>query len=177
MIRTARLQLVPATVELVSAELQGSVHLAAVAGFTVPASWPPQYHDRSALEYVLTRLVHHGEHAEWWFAYLVHRADPAVVVGTAGFAGPPREGAVEIGYSVLPEYQRQGFASEAARGLVARAFEESAVAKVVAHTLPHLLPSIGVLSKCGFRQVDRPAEAEEAGAIRFELPRAAWLGT
>lgn len=177
MIRTARLQLVPATVELLSAELQSPARLAAVAGFTVPSSWPPEHHEPSALEYVLTRLIHHEEYPEWWFAYLVHGADPALVVGTAGFKGPPRNGAVEIGYSVLPEYQRRGFASEAARGLVARAFEESEVDRVVAHTLPHLLPSIGVLVKCGFLQVDGPAEAEEAGAIRFELPRAAWLGT
>jgi len=53
---------------------------------------------------------------------LVHR-DGAVVVGTAGFKGPPgADGVVEIAYGVVPEHQGKGFATEAARALVAYAF-------------------------------------------------------
>jgi RimJ/RimL family protein N-acetyltransferase len=74
-----------------------------------------------------------------------------VVIGIAGYKGPALDdGSVEIGYSVLPAFQRRGLATEAVLGLVDRAFESESVERVLAHTLPHLEPSIGVLCKAGF---------------------------
>lgn len=87
------------------------------------------------------------------------------VVGVAGFKGPPDgEGQVEIGYAVVPTYHRRGLASEAVEALVAYAADTDEVTRVVAHTLPHLTPSMGVLEKTGFVLDDA---FDDDGVVRF----------
>ncbi|MER3514457.1 MAG: hypothetical protein C4310_08775 [Chloroflexota bacterium] len=57
-----------------------------------------------------------------------------VLVGSGGFKGPPHAGAVEIGYSVLPQYQGKGYATEMVAGLVRRALKHAEVDRIVAET-------------------------------------------
>ena len=55
------------------------------------------------------------------------------MIGTCGFKGPPTDdGTVEIGYGVLPEFRRQGHATEAARGLIEHALAHPTVTRVKA---------------------------------------------
>ncbi len=172
---TERLELVPATMELTRAALHGRPTLAAALGATVPATWPPDFLDSAALEFTLERLSEGPEQAGWWLHFVVHVLDGAsrLLVGSAGYKGPPtRDGRVEIGYGIVRDEQRRGYASEAVRGLLRRAFAEPAVRSVIAETLPVLTPSIGVLAKCGFH---RTGEGSEPGVIRFELTRAEYL--
>lgn len=169
---TERLDLVPATPILTRAALGAGDLLATAIGASVPPSWPPQYLDTAALEFTLARLAQGPEQAGWWMYFIVLREGEKgrILIGSGGYAGPPSEdGAVELGYGIVPEHQRRGYASEAVCGLARRAFAFPAVTKVIAQTLPELLPSIGVLKKCGFRLTGPGAEA---GAIRFELTRA-----
>jgi len=77
-----------------------------------------------------------------------------------------------VGYSVLEGYQGQGYATEGVRALLAWAFRDARVRRVIAETLPDGAASRRVLAKNGFAQADEPAA--EAGAIRFALPRDAW---
>jgi len=71
-------------------------------------------------------------------------------VGVGGFKGKPSwEGTAEIGYSVMPDYQRLGFALEAVAGLVGWAFPTRR-GLVTAETLPALEVSIRVLENNGF---------------------------
>lgn len=172
MIVTERLTLVPATVATVQAALDGPDALAATLGAVVPAGWPPQFVDAPALEFILARLDAGLEQAAWWMYFVLLPRDGAspTLVGSAGYKGPPSaDGTVELGYGIVSEYQRRGFASEATRGMVARAFRFPAVRRVIAETLPELTPSIGVLQKCGFRLI---GEGSEPGVIRFEITRA-----
>jgi RimJ/RimL family protein N-acetyltransferase len=69
---------------------------------------------------------------------------------------------------VLPDFRRQGYATEAAAGLIARAFAHPAVGRVIAETFPELPASIGVLRRLGFSPVDG---GSEPGVLRYELPR------
>lgn len=172
MIRTERLTLVPATDASTRAALDGPAALAASLGAVVPATWPPEYLDGPALDYTLDRLAEGPEQAGWWLHFIVLEGDGAgrVVIGSAGFRGPPSpDGTVEVGYGIVSDHQRRGYASEATRGLVARAFALPQVTRVIAETLPKLAPSIGVLRKCGFRHI---GAGSEPGVIRFELTRA-----
>ena len=172
MIVTRRLELIPATPALVRAALDTRAALEAALPATVPTSWPPDLLDRAALEFVLARLAEGPAQFGWWlhFVVLVEGAR-RVAVGSAGYKGPPCEGAVEVGYAIVGDHQRRGYASEALDGLVARAFAAPAVDRVIAETLPELAPSIGVLHKAGFRLT---GEGSEPGVIRFELPRGAY---
>lgn len=174
MIGTERLELVPATAGLVRAALEGPEALAEALGAQVPSTWPPEFLDRAAFEFTLERLGEGPDQAGWWLHFIVRPDGPAdrLLIGSAGYKGPPSaDGVVEVGYGIVRDQQRRGFASEAVRGLLRRAFADAAVRTVIAETLPELVGSIGVLSKCGFRLV---GEGSEPGVIRYALTRAAY---
>jgi 8-oxo-dGTP pyrophosphatase MutT (NUDIX family) len=76
------------------------------------------------------------------------------VVGDAGFLGPPEGGRVELGYSVLPDHRGKGYATEAARALVAWALGQPGVERVVADPELDNAASRRVLEKIGMRPLD-----------------------
>jgi RimJ/RimL family protein N-acetyltransferase len=77
-----------------------------------------------------------------------------VVVGDAGFHGSPNdEGRVEIGYAVITEHRRRGFAEEAVRAILAWAVRECGVTRFSARIEPQNIPSLNLIRKLGFAQV------------------------
>jgi RimJ/RimL family protein N-acetyltransferase len=170
-IETERLELLPATAELIGAALRGERDLGEALRAAVPPTWPPEYVDRDALEVTLKRLEEGPRQEGWWMYFVVLRdgGPGRVLIGSAGYKGPPSaDGTVEVGYGVVHDRRRQGFASEAVRGLLRRAFALPEVRIVIGETLPELVPSIGVMQKCGFRLI---GAGSEPGVIRFELTR------
>jgi RimJ/RimL family protein N-acetyltransferase len=168
---TERLELVPATTESTRAALAGTGELTTSLGASVPTTWPPTFLDEPSLKYTLERLAEGPEQTGWWLHFIVLKgsAGGRTLIGSGGYKGPPSaDGTVEIGYGIVSDHQRRGYASDATRGLVARAFAVPRVRRVIAETLPELQPSIGVLEKCGFRLL---GEGSEPGVIRFELTR------
>jgi [ribosomal protein S5]-alanine N-acetyltransferase len=171
MIRTERLELVPATGDLLAAALESSAALSGSLGAHVPPTWPPEFLDDPALQFTLDRLAGAPEERTWWmyFVLLAREATERMLIGSAGYKGPPmQDGTVEVGYGIVSDHRRRGYASETVRALVSRAFEQPRVRRVIAETLPELIGSIGVLRKCGFESV---GEGSEPGVIRFELTR------
>lgn len=173
---TPRMHLIPATLELLNAELHGSASLSAFIGAYVPANWPPEHYDEKAVRWTLEQLSRPNADTRWWTHYFVLQSKtsaPDVVIGVGGYTGPPTPaGAVEIGYSILPTYQRHGYASEAAAGLVKNAFLKGARV-VAAHTLTGDPASGGVLLNNGFRLVGAGLEDNTS---RYELSKAEWAG-
>lgn len=173
MLRTARLRIVPATPAIARADLAGPDALAQVLGLPVHPQWRPELFDAPAIEYSLRQLEADPAEAGWAFHYIVREGTSAtgpLVIGIVGYKGKPGpDGSVEIGYSVVPEYQRQGIATEAAGALVLNAFQHPAVTRVLGETLPSLAPSIAVLERNGFHLI---GEGSEPGVIRFEITRA-----
>lgn len=143
----------------------------------VPPSWPPELYDAEAARHLLEWVLDHPDQSGWGLYYVLHR--PAglgpSLIGAAGFKGAAdAAGSVELGYGILPEYQRRGYATEAVQGLVAFAFASPQVRTVVGQTLPHLTPSIRVLEKAGFRYVGDghdPHAPPGERVIRYELSR------
>ena len=175
MTTTPRLDLVPADPDSVDAALDGPDALAACLGASVPATWPPELLDRPALEFMRSHLAEGPEQDGWWLHFVLLRGvgEGRTLVGGAGYKGPPSaDGTVEVGYGVVAEHQRRGYATEAVRGLVARAFALPVVRRVIAETYPDHEASIGVLRQCGFRPGG--GDGSEPGVIRFELTRAAY---
>ncbi len=176
---TPRLRLIPATEPLLRASLAGHAALAEAIGRTVPASWPPEHYDAAAVQFTLDWLRKRPADAAWGFYFMelpVAAGGPGTLVGAGGFKGAPDwDGIVEIGYSVLPEFQRRGYALEAVGGWVEFAFSHPKVQMICAHTLAAGAASIGVLRKAGFIPV---GHGNDAGAppdqevVRFELQRA-----
>jgi len=94
---------------------------------------------------------------------------PRTLVGAGGYFGPPdAEGTVEIGYSVLPEWQRRGYASEMVQALLDHAFTFANIKRVIAHTTAANPASISVLLRCGFHA---EGAGREFGTLRFGCSR------
>ena len=182
LLRTPRLDLVPGAAAHLRAALEGREALAAALDAEVPESWPPEFYDADAVRYMLGQLPEDGAGDDWGFYYLVLRADEApgaparpTLVGAGGFKGAPDErGEVEVGYSLVPEHQHRGYATEAVLRWAAFAFGDPRVRTVVAQTLPSLGPSIRVLERAGFRFAgeghDPHAPAGES-VLRYKLTR------
>ena len=164
---TERLRLVAADSVLMRAELEGRKALSSLLGVQIPDNWPPgDYVD--ALPAFTARLGEAADSVGWytWYSCLKEGG----LIGAGGFKGPPGlSGSVELGYSVLPQYRKLGYASEAASALVLWAFSHDEVGIIVAETAEENHGSIAVLGRAGFCRVGR---GSEDGMIRFQLCRA-----
>ena len=190
-IRTERLEIVPGTLELARAGASGNLDaFARMLGVGIPPGYPPPEYDQPFLDWDVRFHEAHPDAVGWggWHFVLVEEggqgagpsqrealplaagAPARVLIGGGGFKGPPTpEGAVEIGYSLIPSYHGRGLGKEAVIALVAWAFEHHEVRVVIADTMPELVPSIRLLDGCGFQRV---GPGPEERSIRFELDRA-----
>ncbi len=108
----------------------------------------------------------------WTHGFALVHPVSGLVIGACGFKGPPgADGAVEIAYGVVPDYQGKGYATEAAQALVAYARDSAQVRTVRAHTLPEMNASTGVLTKCGFKRIGEVNDPEDGVVWRWELPQ------
>lgn len=82
-------------------------------------------------------------------------AEPAgIVVGHAGFHGPPDdEGVVEVAYSVDPAHRRKGYAKQMLRLLLQRVDADPAVTAVRASIRPDNVGSRATIAGFGFKKV------------------------
>jgi RimJ/RimL family protein N-acetyltransferase len=120
MIRTERLDLTATTLDLAEAELTSLERFAEMLGASIPDGWPPGLYDRGAMTFFRDRLRESS--AEGWYGwYAVLRAEH-LLVASIGFCGPPKDGVVELGYSVVEAYRRRGIATEAVTAMAAHAF-------------------------------------------------------
>ena len=168
-----RLTLVASTATHVRTELEAPGQLAQLLGAIVSPAWPSGEYDRDAMEFFLACFEEGGESAEGWYGWYAlgphDQPGPRSLIGAGGYFGPPdAQGTVEVGYSVLPEWQRRGYASEIVRLLTAHAFTFTRTKRIIAHTTEKNLASIRVLLRCGFQQVGAGAAD---GMLRFECPR------
>jgi len=167
---TERLELVRATAERLRADLAGHAALAVALAAIVPDNWPPELYDRGATEWALRHAEEHPVQGTWGMYYVVDpgASDGPTAAGVVGFKGAPEAGIVELGYSILPQFRRRGYATEAVAALVDLAFAHDEVERIAAQTLPELSASIGVLLRSGFELV---GAGTDSGAIRYELRR------
>ncbi|HBO43085.1 MAG TPA: GNAT family N-acetyltransferase [Planctomycetaceae bacterium] len=176
MIVTARMRLVPATVALARAELTDRAEFARLLSATVPDEWPPEIL-ADALPVFLEWIEAAPDRVGWYVWYAMMRAPREardmladdvgdILIASGGFKGPPQDGTVEIGYSVLPRFQRQGYATEMVRALIGWAFARSDVTRIVAETTEDNTPSVRLLHRLGFVRTE---PSVEPGHIRFSL--------
>jgi ribosomal-protein-alanine N-acetyltransferase len=105
----------------------------------------------------------------WVFGFAVIHRDDQCVIGAASFKGPPDDdGGVEIAYGIVPAYQGQGYATEAASALVEFAMERVEVCTIRAHTMPDGSASMRVLVKTGFQLVGDVVDEEDGAVCRWE---------
>ena len=83
----------------------------------------------------------------WLFFYKPER----LVVGAASFNGPPTaDGAVDLGYQVVPAHRRRGLTIEGCGALINWAFCDSRTLRIVADCAADNAASVRTLEKLGF---------------------------
>jgi RimJ/RimL family protein N-acetyltransferase len=152
-VHTDRLRLevldLPAIESLLAGDLR-ALEAATGAHFRWPA--PPPYM-AEALPDVRERLRVRPEEAPWW-TWLIVRQDTGEAVGSVALAGPPDpSGAVLVGYTVYPEHEGHGFATEAVRGMIGWAFRQPGVRQVRALAPVWNTPALRVAENVGMRPV------------------------
>jgi len=100
-----------------------------------------------------------------WGSWFVIRKEDNRVIGDIGFKGKANhEGAVEIGYGILPEAQNQGYATEAVKAIIHWAFSDTQVKRIIAECDENNYPSIKVLEKVKMNRIK-----VQDGMIYWEL--------
>ena len=171
---TARIELVPHTPQSLSALFAGYDEFAKTFGMPAAAGLREFYNSGDVSPDWLAQLTAAKEPDPWMHGFaVVHRVD-RLVIGTAGFKGPPADDGqgrfCEIAYGIAPEYQNQGFATETAAALVAFAIANGNLTFIRAHTLPEPNASTRVLTKCGFTKIGEVVDPEDGLVWRWERP-------
>ena len=152
-----QVRLLAASVPLLKALNDDRTLFSELVGSSVPDGWPefPE-----AIGFTLEHLQTASEaDRSWSMQFFVEQATGGLL-GSGGFAAPPVERTVEIGYEIAPEFRGRGFGAAAAQALVERAVASGEVDHVLAHTLAGPNPSTGVLVSLGFEHVDTQEDPE-----------------
>jgi len=164
-----QVRLVPATVPLLNALNEDRDVFGDLMGSPVPDGWPefPE-----AIGFTLDHLRNASEADRAWSMQFF--VDPATgrLLGSGGFAAPPVDRTVEIGYEVAFEFRGRGYGTAAARALVERAVTSGEVDLVIAHTRPGPNPSTGVLVSLGFQHVADQMDPEVGTVWEWRWTRA-----
>lgn len=83
--------------------------------------------------------------------YIVELSESGCAVGVCGLAKRDFLDDVDIGYAFLPQYWGQGYAFEAASGVLAHAKHDLGLRRIVATVRPENAASIRLLEKLGLR--------------------------
>lgn len=168
MIETERLLLIPCGSAHFEAFFQSEQNLAELLDVSLASGWTqfPEAMPKCS-EMLKLNLQNH----DWGLHLFIHKADRKLI-GMGGFKGAVNAtGAIEIGYEISPDYQKQGLATEAAAGLIERAFSQPKVEMVDAHTLPEENYSCRILRKCGLLKIGEKYDPEDGEVWHWRIFR------
>lgn len=157
----ARLELTPLPAAAAAALPDDRSAAAGVIGSSLSAAWP-----LADLLDVIPMQAAAEPDDERFGIWLIIERDTNTVVGDIGFMGPPDGGTVEIGFSVIPDRRRRGYATEATRSLIDWAFRDPRIREVTARSEPENEASARVLRAAGFARV-----GEGRGVLRWHRTR------
>ena len=115
---------------------------------------------------MLEGCLRHPDQWDWYAIWMIEKTD-GTHVGDLCFKGLRENGIAEIGYGILEEYRRQGYATEAVQAACRWAFRHAEVKSLEAETETENAASQRVLEKCGFR----PNGIMGEEGPRFTLPK------
>ncbi|HKP15078.1 MAG TPA: GNAT family N-acetyltransferase [Gemmatimonadaceae bacterium] len=168
-LETAHLRLAPWSPEHLLAMIDGADRFEADAGVRLADGLRDMFVSGEVSPDWIAQLRTAPGPDPWTLGFAVVHRDEDRVIGSAGFKGAPDgDGVVEIAYGIAPSYQARGFATEAARALVAFALERVDVTCLRAHTKPENGASGRVLAKCGFQQIGEVMDPEDGLVWRWE---------
>jgi ribosomal-protein-alanine N-acetyltransferase len=149
---TQRLTLTACPLQVARAANGGKRQIETLIGAHVDKRWLDD-DGRGLLSYYDYQLREDPSMLGWGLWLIKHTAE-RVVFGSAGFKGKPnRDGAVELGYGISPNYRLRGYTFEAAQALVDWAFAHPEVEHINAECLPDNTGSARILEKLGMTRL------------------------
>ena len=169
LIRTEHMDLVSLPAEFYEAMLAGERRQAErVLGVRVAAGW--EEGRERFMRGRLHQIWRDRRSQEWIGRAMVLREPAPVMVGDAGFHGPPDgTGMVEVGYGMLPGYRGRGLGTEVARSLLEWAHTEKGIRNFRACVSPGNLPSLRIVAKLGFVKTGVHWDPEDGEEIVHQL--------
>jgi RimJ/RimL family protein N-acetyltransferase len=165
-VRSERLELVWLDATCLRALAEGRwSDASAAAGIAVTPAWGASVAGVAA--YRLRQLAQTPEDAEWLLRALVRRSD-GTVVGYLNFHGAPIEGVAELGYDVLEDHRRQGFASEAVTAAMSWARDVHGVHRFRLSIAPANEGSLAMAAALHFTHVGEQMDEEDGLELVFE---------
>ena len=168
MIETERLKLIPCTRELLEILAVGENNLAEHLSVGLAENWLifPE-----SVAYSIKMIDDDSRALVWGMHLIIHTRDNKLI-GCGGYKGGPDDaGMVEFGYSVAPSYEGKGYATEAAKALLDKAFADPEVQMVDAHTLAEWNASTSILRKCGLTKIAEKHDPEDGDIWQWRLLR------
>jgi len=151
---TARLELIPVTLEAIEAVIAGDKPRAErVVGAAFPPEWPNRELIERGFPFSLDAIRADPVTRLWGDTLVLAREGPRRVVGSVVFHGKPDGGIAEVAYAIEESSRGQGLATEATRACVEWALAQIGIEAVQATTFPWHLASLGVIRNVGMVQV------------------------
>ncbi|MDW5289736.1 GNAT family N-acetyltransferase [Formosa sp. PL04] len=154
---TERLILIPFTLQLCKDFIDDDFSELYKLGFKKGKSWP----DIDVIE-TLPKIVNNLAQVEsptGFESWMIIKKDTLEIIGDLGFKGFNDESrSVDIGYGILKEERRNGYAKEAAVELIGWALSTEIVSKITAQCELDNLSSVNLLKKLNFIEMKRDDE-------------------
>lgn len=149
---TERLILMPYTIALCRSILNSDYSSLEILNLKKGISWP----DADVLD-TLPRIINNLNKVEYptgYESWMIIKRDTSEVIGDLGFKGfNNEEENIDLGYGIIKEERRKGYAAEAVNEIIKWAFSNKIVKEITANCSTENMSSINLLTKFNFRQV------------------------
>ena len=109
------------------------------------------------------------EKEQWWY-WAITLGEEDELIGTICLWNiAADQSSAEIGFELLPDYQRKGIMNEALTAIIQFAFSQCQFSKIEGTTNSQNIPSIKLLERHGFRRLPKTADEETADGTIISL--------
>ncbi len=152
-LESERLKIIPLDLNQLKLLLDGTPSMEHELGLN-PSRQELDVHTREAMAYLYDLARATPNFYPWITNWQIILASANISIGSLCFMNIPDEsGSVETGYGIYPEFQHQGYMTEALRCVCHWAFKQPNIKRILAESNPDNTPSHRVLEKCGFKQI------------------------
>lgn len=137
--------------------------------------------EERAVSYLKQQSALNLDTAHGWIAFAVELREEARLIGEVGMFLPPEPHAAgDVGWSLHPDYHGHGYATEAARVVLAYAFETRNLHRVTAGCEARNSASIRLMERLGMRREAHFQQSQYADGVWYDayayaLLRSEWL--
>ena len=114
---------------------------------------------RASLENIIRDKRQNQWFVDWQSVLIILKEENAIIGGFCFQNNPDKDGHVQIGYMIRPEYQGNGYMTEALKKGMSWIFERADILAVIAETTRSNLPSHRVLEKLGLTVYDETSKS------------------